>query len=318
MLSLPSLKPLRAYQAHTASVSSISVSPWPLPLPVLKSDSLGMSGEQLLHPQSPASSLRSISRSGGGSQQTVVATPSNSIYIATSSIDGNVCVFSLIDQRDILFRNFGRPVHAVALSPNYRHDRTYLSGGRAGQLVLTVGGRVGTNTNSNTMGGVTNTASGWLGSIGLGTNTGKDTVLHSGEGTINSIKWSLSGNYVAWVNEEGIKIIRTYLHLDSADAEHAWTRICHIDRPELPEWDEMASVWRAHLEWVDESSLKDDLDQSSRKSISPNPVKEDPGVERLVVGWGSTVWIVDVFPNRSTPNSRSSEKRLGAAEVYTM
>lgn len=229
-----------------------------------------------------------------------------------------MCIFSLVDLKDILFRNFGRPVHAVALSPDYRRDRTYLSGGRAGQLVLTVGGRIGASTNSSTIGGAANAASGWLGSIGLGANAGKDTVLHSGEGTINAIKWSLSGKYVAWVNEEGIKIARTYLHLETADAEHAWTRICHIDRPDLPEWEEMASVWRAHLEWVDEYSLKDDIDMSTRDSSSPNPAKDERKVERLVVGWGGTVWIIKVYPDRLTPGSRSSAKRLGAAEVYTM
>jgi hypothetical protein len=320
VLSLPSLRTLRAYQAHTASITSISVSPWPPPLPTLKSDisNKPSAEEQFVLSKSPTGSLRSASRSKGPAQQVLATTPANSIYIATSSIDGNVCVFSLVDSKDILFRNFGRPINAVALSPEYRHDRMYLSGGRAGQLILTVGGRLGASTNSTTIGGAANAASGWLGSIGLGTNTGKDTVLHSGEGTVNAIKWSLSGKYVAWVNEEGIKIMRTNLHLETANAEYAWTRVCHIDRPDRPEWEEMASVWKAHLEWIDESALQDNVGTSSSDSSSPRTHKDARKVERLAVGWGGTVWVITVFPDRLTPGSHSSEKRLGAAEVSTM
>ena len=63
-------------------------------------------------------------------------TPSNQIYIASASIDGHVCVSSLVDPKDVTLRNFARPVQAVALSPDYKNDRSYLSGGLAGELIL--------------------------------------------------------------------------------------------------------------------------------------------------------------------------------------
>lgn len=304
------------YHAHSASVTSISISPFPPPVRT-RPDSLSrLSAEELASSiRSSAGSISSLSSSRSPRPPVLPATPSNSIYIATSSIDGNVCVASLVDPKDVMLRNFGRPVQAVALSPEYKHDRTYLSGGLAGNLILTVGGRAGTSTTSTTIGGAAAAASGWLGSLGLGANTGKDTILHSGEGSISTIKWSLSGKYVTWVNEEGIKIMRTNLHLDSSDSELAWKRISHIDRPNRPGWEEMASVWKARAEWVDESSLESDSDSISHHGDSTPSEVSTVGekVEKLVVGWGGTIWVINVYPDRSTGG-----RKTGSAEVATM
>lgn len=241
---------------------------------------------------------------------TLAATASNSIYIATSSVDGNVCVASLVDPKDVLLRNFGRPLQAVALSPEYRSDRSFLSGGRAGDLILTTGGRVGASSNATTMGGAATAASSWLGSVGLTTaNSGKETVLHSGEGAISTIKWSWSGKYIAWVNEEGIKVMRSNLHLESSDPDHAWKRISHVDRPHGPGWEEMAGVWKARLEWVDENLLEAD-------PASSQPVVTGEVCEKLVVGWGGTVWVINVYPDR--PNKKVGDGAIGSAEVVTM
>lgn len=216
-----------------------------------------------------------------------------------------------MDPKDVILRNFGRPVQAVALSPEYKHDRTFLSGGRAGDLILTTGGRVGASSNATTLGGAATTASSWLGSIGLGTNNGKETILHSGEGAISTVKWSWSGKYVVWVNEEGIKIMRSNLHLDSSDPELAWKRISHIDRPNRPGWEEMASVWKARAEWIDEGLLEDEDEPTPSQSVIASEA-----VEKLVVGWGGTVWIVSVYPDR--PNPRAGDHKIGTAEVVTM
>ena len=230
----------------------------------------------------------------------------------------------MLDPKDVLLRNFGRPVQAVALSPEYKSDRTYLSGGLAGNLILTTGGRVGTSSNSSTMGGAAAAASGWLGSIGLGANAGKDTILHSGEGAISTIKWSLSGKYIVWVNEEGIKIMRSNLHLDSADSEFAWKRISHVDRPNRPGWEEMASVWKARVEWIDEGSLSTE-DQPGAPSTHNNGDRESPkcnknenGVEKLVVGWGGTIWIIEVFPGGTGTGKEIGERKNASAQVATM
>ncbi|KAI9041233.1 CLH domain-containing protein [Aspergillus affinis] len=321
VLSLPLFQSLRVYHAHSASVTSISVSPFPPPLPSIKSDTLTRVHEDLGHPTKPLSSGGSIRGQSRSSHQSVIpSTPSNAIYIATSSLDGNVCVASLVDPKDVLLRNFGRPVQAVALSPDYKTDRTFLSGGRAGDLILTTGGRVGTSTNSTTMGGAAATATSWLGSLGLGGSTGKDSILHSGEGAISTIKWSLSGKYVVWVNEEGIKIMRSNLHLDSADAELAWRRVSHIDRPNRTGWEEMASVWKARAEWVDERAWGSE-DSKTREgsqdhSTPAQAIPTQERVEKLVVGWGGTVWVIDVYPDR--PSKSNKDRRIGSVEVATI
>ncbi|KAJ5594815.1 uncharacterized protein N7459_001023 [Penicillium hispanicum] len=321
VLSLPFLQPLRVYHAHSASVTSISISPFPPPLSNPKLDVPSkQTAEDQSSPTRTSTSSGSIRGQSRPSQQgNILATPSNSIYIASASIDGNVCILSLVDPKDILKRNFGRPVQAVALSPDYKNDRTFISGGRAGELVLTTGGRIGASSNATTMGGATATASSWLGSMGLGGNSGKDTILHSGEGAISTVRWSLSGNYVTWVNEEGIKIMRSNLHLESSESEFAWKRISHIDRPNGTGWEEMASVWKARAEWVDQSALDshdnlDPNDDATRDTVSSTAPSEN--IEKLVVGWGGTVWVIDVYPDRASKSSKG--KRYGSAEVATI
>lgn len=293
--SLPSFKFLRVYHAHSASISSISISPLPLPLKSASPQSVSRIISQAHTPQ------RTTVKNSIESAPVVPNIPSNAIYIATSSIDGNVCVQSLVDVKDVQLRNFGRPVQAVALSPEYRNDKTYLSGGLAGKLILTVGGKPGTSSISTTVGGTSATTSEWLGVIGMSGNNGRDTVLHSSEGIISTIKWSLSGKYVAWINEHGIKIMRSNIHLESADNEYAWKRIGHIDRPDDSGWEEMASIWRGRIEWIDESSFQDDEGDNIRHNIGiPNLGKPNPSIsnkiEKLIVGWGGTVWIINVHP----------------------
>ena len=334
VLSLPSMQPLKFYHAHSASTSSISISPFPPPLPAAKVDAVSKIASE--RQSSPASSLTGLKASQHGSPRTprqtpVPQTPSNAIYIASSSIDGHVCVQSLLESRDVLLRDFGRPVQTVALSPDYKNDRSYLSGGLAGSLILTVGGRAGTSSTSNATGAAAQ-AAGWLGSIGLGTNTGKDTVLHSGEGTVSTVKWSLSGKYVVWVNEKGIKIMRSNLHLDSAKSDFAWKRMSHVDAPHHPGWEEMAAVWKPHVEWIDEAGLESEngydetTNGSTENASSDAPPTQQLSklrgsaerVEKMVVGWGGTIWIIDVHPGGSGVGTEVGERKIGRVEVVTM
>ncbi|KAJ9647000.1 Vacuolar protein sorting-associated protein 41 [Coniosporium tulheliwenetii] len=271
VLSLPSFVPLKLYRAHTASVTAVSVSPLP-PAPNTRPEALARTVTE-----APATPVRATSANNAATasprtpkqQPSIPATPSNSIYIATSSIDGHVCVQSLVDSKDVMLRNFARPVQTVALSPEFKSDRSYLSGGLAGSLILTTGGRAGVSANANTNSPAA-AASGWLGSIGLGSNTGRDTVLHSGEGSISTIKWSLTGKYVVWVNEQGIKIMRSNIRLDSADSESAWKRIAHVDRPNRKGWEDMAGVWKARAEWINDSNLESDDEDFPASNGSPD------------------------------------------------
>lgn len=239
-------------------------------------------------------------------------------------MDGNICVQSLIDVKDVTLRNFARPVQAVALSPDYKNDRTYLSGGLAGQLILTVGAPQGKSTATTT--GAAAQAAGWLGNM-VGAGSGKDTVLHSGEGTINTIKWSLSGKYVVWLNEHGIKIMRTKLHLESADQEDAWKRIGHIDRPQTEEWDTMASVWKGRVEWIDELSIEPDEPGKGQKEVAASPAaailkqqhqRTEKKIERLIVGWGGNIWFIHVHPGGMGVGKHAGERSAGRAEIVKL
>ncbi|OIW26656.1 hypothetical protein CONLIGDRAFT_580705 [Coniochaeta ligniaria NRRL 30616] len=327
VIQLPLFQSLRVYHAHSASVTSISISPYPPPIFSKPKHDLAakVAAQETGSPHRPGSRAASDSRTSAAAvsrkredHHAVPNTPSNNIYIATSSMDGNVCVQSLVDVKDVTLRNFARPVQAVALSPDYKNDRTYLSGGLAGQLVLTVGAPHG-RSNSTTV-GTAAAAAGWLGSVGLGTNTGKDTVLHSGEGTITAIKWSLSGKYVAVINEHGVWIWRTNLHLDKSEAEDGWKRIGHVDRPQTEEWDTMAAVWRGRLEWIDESAAEPGEDQgaagsSATAKLKQQQLRHSQQSERLIIGWGGIVWLVRVNPVGFGVGKHVGERSAANAEV---
>jgi vacuolar protein sorting-associated protein 41 len=326
ILTLPALECLKVYHAHSTSVSTISISPYPPPLPMLKLDAA-----QRLASEAAQERDRSPSGSPAGKNSTkqgpVPPTPSNQIYIATSSIDGNVCVASLVDPKDVQLRNFGRPVQAVALSPEYKSDKNFLSGGQAGSLILTHGGLIGKSANATTTGAAA-AASGWLGSIGLSADTGTDKVLHSGEGIISTIRWSLSGNFVLWVNEQGIKIMRSDLHLEGDEAGFAWKRISHIDRPNRPGWEDMAGVWKARAEWINRDNLEvdesDSRDPTVPQSANGTPMKmqqaetEFKKLEEVLVGWGDTTWLIKVYPGGAANGKPTGDKKIARAEVATM
>lgn len=229
--------------------------------------------------------------------------------------------------KDVQLRNFARPVQAVAISPDYKNDRTYVSGGLAGNLVVTVGGKAGTRSTSTTTGSTSATATGWLNTIGLAGNTGKDNVLHYGEGTITTIKWSLSGKYVVWINEHGIRIMRSNLHLESIDSDSAWKRIGHVSRPQDGQWDDMASVWKGRAEWIDEKKLESDedgvaLEKASQSLATTKLIKQSSKgkekIEKLLVGWGDAMWIINVYPEGTGVGRHVGERTAGRAEVIKL
>lgn len=326
-LSLPSMEILRTYHAHSASITSCSVSPIPPPPTLTRTpDGNAFLGSQTPpeKAQSIRSSTTSTQRNARPPQSVVPNVPTNQIYIATSSIDGHVCVSSLVDPKDVQLRNFARPVQAVALSPDYKTDRTYLSGGRAGHLILTVGGKPGVSADANTN-STAAAASGWLGSMGLGGNNGKDTILHQGEGTISTIKWSRSGKWVVWVNEEGIKIMRSHLRLDSEASEDAWKRIAHASKPNRKSWEDMAGVWKARAEWIDDRLLEsDDLSSppEAERTLNggvngtPKMKKREKKFEKLVVGWGDTTWVMHVHEGGTIASGKhAGERQVGSADI---
>lgn len=347
ILTLPSLSTLRVYHAHSASITSVSISPPPPP------------------PLPP--NIRAQ----------LPPTHDRHTHVATASIDGLVCIVPLLPanpgsnptttpyaKSEIILKNFKRPITAVALSPNFRTDRTFLSGGLAGNLILSVAPPAG--------------GGGWM---GLGGSSGKDTILHSGEGAISAIAWSKeSPRFVAWANERGIKLMRSHIIPPEIKKEApeegtatgagtgaaaaaaaglgdvvgianglitagypgvtswipglgvtgkpvgdvAWKRISAIERPEtIPE--DMAAVYKPRLEWIDRRNLtQDDMEglstHSTADDVSPTAVKGKPSLgidwgqkEKLVIGWGGTIWVVDVFAGDS--NSEEEERGAGWAEI---
>ncbi|BDA42740.1 Vacuolar protein sorting-associated protein 41 homolog [Coccomyxa sp. Obi] len=113
-------------------------------------------------------------------------------YIASCSDDGTVVIQGFYTDEVTTFK-YKRPIKSVALDPRYgsRKTREFVTGGLAGQLLLV--------------------SKGWLGN--------KDTILHSGEGPIQEIKWS--GSLISWANDLGVKVYDTTIH----------QRIAYIERP---------------------------------------------------------------------------------------
>ena len=315
---------------------------WP-PLSSFPSSRLEPTDRKSIYPPTTPSKQSAVNASAIGSPRANLfnsSTSSNtgSTYIATASIDGHVCVTSLSDPKDVVLRNFARPVQAVALSPEYKNDRSYLSGGLACQLILTVGGRPGVSTNANTTSPAA-AASNWLSSVGLTASNGRDSVLHSGEGAISTIKWSHSGKYVAWVNEHGIKIMRSNIRLTGYEPDIAWKRIGHVAKPLRPIWEEMAGVWKARVSWIDEKLLQpdegDDKDDDraikeagsltrastasdSQQSMKSKQIVDRRPKERLIIGWGDTVWILQVQHSGKGTGKDVGEHLVGTADILHM
>ena len=98
-------------------------------------------------------------------------------YVASASIDGTVVIGSVSDQRDISASDFKRPVHSVALDPNYKVSKAFISGGTAGDVILS--------------------ERGWLGQRA-------DTVLEKSNNPVTAVYW-LEG-LILWMNDSGINI----------------------------------------------------------------------------------------------------------------
>jgi hypothetical protein len=127
------------------------------------------------------------------------------------------------------------------------------------------------------------------------------------------------------VNEQGIKIMRSDIKLDSEDADYAWKRIAHVDRPYRAQWEEMAGVWKARVEWINESNLESDEEDISHSNgaqssanasetlrMSKNGQPKRKKAEKLVVGWGDSAWVLQVTPETTL---KSGERVGGSATI---
>jgi hypothetical protein len=140
----------------------------------------------------------------------------------------------------------------------------------------------------------------------------------------------LSGKFVVWANEQGVKIMRTNIQVESGDSDYSWTRIAHIDRPERSQWEEMAGVWRARAEWINEGNLETEDDEPPTNNQHKNgPANENLAIEgtkngrsqskkrieKLVVGWGDSVWILSVKPESKSTGKDPGKRTAGSATI---
>lgn len=122
----------------------------------------------------------------------VLALSTDGHYVASASMDGRVVVSSITDPTDIVASDFHRPVHTVALDPNYKSSKIFISGGMAGDVILS--------------------EKGWLGNR-------SDTVIQHSEDPVTAVYW-LEGLIIC-LDESGINVF----------GQHSREVLLHIDRP---------------------------------------------------------------------------------------
>lgn len=94
-------------------------------------------------------------------------------YVGSASMDGTVAIISLTDEKDRVKADFKRPVHSIALDPNYKTSKSFVSGGMSGNVVLS--------------------ERNWWGNR-------VDTILYEGEDVIMSLRWF--GSVLIWMNQK--------------------------------------------------------------------------------------------------------------------
>ncbi|KAF5102243.1 hypothetical protein D0Z00_000426 [Geotrichum galactomycetum] len=88
-------------------------------------------------------------RSYRAHRASILGLATDGTYLASASIDGTVVIGSVLEADDISASNFKRPVHSVALDPNYKSSKTFISGGMAGDVILAKDGIVATERDLN-------------------------------------------------------------------------------------------------------------------------------------------------------------------------
>ncbi|KAK9865646.1 hypothetical protein WJX84_004897 [Apatococcus fuscideae] len=140
-----------------------------------------------------------------GKQVNCICFDKEAEFVASCSSDGTVAINSLYTDDKAVFK-YNQAVQAVALDPRYgsRKTREFVTGGRAGQLLLN--------------------SRGWLGS--------RDTILHAGEGPVQAVQWA--GSLLAWANNVGVKVYDMASHKQVASFPHQKSSLqgsgarCHI------------------------------------------------------------------------------------------
>lgn len=164
-------------------------------------------------------------------RSSILSVTTDGYYFATGSIDGTVVIGSIEDPQDISGFDFKRPIHAVILDKNYTSTKTFISGGMAGEVILTQRNWLGNRT---------------------------DTILEKNNGSIVGI-YTID-DVVFWMNDTGITFYSTaskakLLNIPFPPDEQ--------NRPDLywpkvtfPETDRIIICWGSHIWQVKISILK--------------------------------------------------------------
>ena len=143
-------------------------------------------------------------------------------YFATGSIDGTVVIGSIEDAQDISGFDFKRPIHAVVLDKNYASTKTFVSGGMAGDVVLTQRNWLGNRT---------------------------DTILEKNNGAIVGIY--TVDDVIFWMNDNGItfysSISRTKLLNIPFPQDEENRPDLYWPKVTFPETDRAIICWGKHI-----------------------------------------------------------------------
>lgn len=172
----------------------------------------------------------------------------DNINFATASMDGTVIIGSLDNPSQLTAFDFKRPVHSIILDDDYKTNQKFISGGMAGEVILS--------------------QRNWLGNR-------SDITLSKGKGSILGI-YKL-GNIIFWFNDDGItfvdsitksKLLNIGYPQSVNNSDNDWDN--DISRPDLftphvdfPESDRIIIGWGCNI-W----SLKVSLNQKSSQDFT--------------------------------------------------
>ena len=91
----------------------------------------------------------------------------------------------------------------------------------------------------------------------------------------------------------------------------------------------MSGVWEGRAEWIDDQAIGNGDDETKENSspgtLSPAATRlahhaksYDKTVERLIVGWGGTIWIIHVHPGSEGSVKDDAKRSAGRAEIAKM
>lgn len=156
----------------------------------------------------------------------ILSVYTDGLYFGSASMDGTVVIGSIVDEKDIIAYDFKRPIHAVVLDKNYKHSRSFITGGMSGKIIRS--------------------SKNWLGQR---VDTVLDEGLESGAAIVGIFQLQ---DIILWMNDDGISVYHTTSKLkiltierppNSPRGDMYWPRV------QFPEVDRIVIAWADHI-WL--------------------------------------------------------------------